>query len=78
MIVRFIPNIQNGLYLLKIENNHLLQFYFECDCYPFLEKSCAMSGEIVDNAQQISDSKSSRFRALDLIVNNAEKPHSQR
>ena len=37
-----------------------------------------MSGEVVDNAQQMSDSKSSPFIALDLILSNAEKLHSHR
>ena len=40
--------------------------------------SCSMYGEVVDNAQRMSDSTSNRFRALDLIVSNEEKPHSHR
>ena len=37
-----------------------------------------MSCEVVVNAQRMSDSTSSPFRALDLISSNAEKPHSHR
>ena len=37
-----------------------------------------MSGEVLDNVQRMSDSTSSRFRALDLIVSNAEKLPSHR
>ena len=44
----------------------------------FLAASCSMSNELVDDAQRMSDSTSSRFCALYLIVSNAEKPHSHR
>ena len=37
-----------------------------------------MSGEVVDNAQRMSDSTSCRFRALELMGSRTEKPYSHR